>query len=62
MRLLLCGDVCPTSKNEHLFASGDVAALFGDCRELFSGNDLNFVNLEVALTDGASRSKRSGRI
>ncbi|MBE6702266.1 MAG: CapA family protein [Ruminococcaceae bacterium] len=51
MKLLLCGDICPTSKNEALFASGDIKALFGDTTTLFEGNDLHFINLECALTE-----------
>ena len=51
MKLLLCGDICPTPKNEALYAGGDIAALYGDTVTLFEGNDLNFVNLECALTD-----------
>ena len=60
MKLLLCGDICPTAKNEALFANGDVNALFGNVAALFSGNDLNFANLECALTDGGEPIVKKG--
>ena len=60
MKLLLCGDICPTQKNEAWYASGDVAALYGDTATLFEGNDLNFVNLECALTEQETPIKKIG--
>lgn len=51
MKLLLCGDVCPTALTDAYFANGDVKTLFGDVATLFDGNDVNLVNLECALTD-----------
>lgn len=50
MKTLLLGDVCPTEYNDHIFAQKDVATLFTDVVTLFEGNDVNFVNLECALT------------
>lgn len=50
MRALLLGDVSPTASNRHLFECGDIETLFADTRSLFEGNDINFVNLECALT------------
>ena len=60
MKLLLCGDICPTQKTEALFAAGNVEALFGGTAALFKGNDLNVVNLECALTDGDTPIKKIG--
>lgn len=60
MKLLLCGDICPTAKNEALFAQGDVTALFGEIATLFEGNDLNVANLECALTDGGEPIVKKG--
>ena len=51
MKLLLCGDVCPTALTDPYFAKGDVETLFSDVATLFDGNDVNMVNLECALTD-----------
>ena len=51
MKTLLVGDVSPTAVTNPLFAAGDVEALFSDVVSLFEGNDVNFVNLECALTD-----------
>lgn len=60
MKTLLLGDVCPTTDSNPLFEIGDVDTLFTDTLELFKGNDLNFVNLECTLTDGASPIKKFG--
>ena len=60
MKLLLCGDICPTQKTEALFAAGNVEALFGEAAALFKGSDLNVVNLECALTDGGAPIKKIG--
>ena len=51
MKTLLLGDVSPTALTNPLFEKKDVAALFTDTVSLFEGNDINFVNLECALTD-----------
>ena len=51
MRTLLLGDMSPTVVTNPLFEKKDVEALFHDAVSLFRGNDVNFVNLECALTD-----------
>jgi len=51
MKTLFLGDICPTAVSEERFEKGDVASLFGDTASLFTGNDLNMVNLECAVTD-----------
>lgn len=51
MKTLLLGDLSPTIVTEPLFAGGDIQALFHDTVTLFAGNDVNFVNLECALTE-----------
>lgn len=56
MKLLLCGDVSPTPSTNPLFKEKQINRLFSKkALNLFEGNDVNFVNLEVALTehDGA---------
>lgn len=55
MKCLFLGDMSPTAVTSPLFEKRDAAALFNDTVSLFEGNDLNFVNLECALTehDGA---------
>ena len=60
MKALLLGDVCPTQVTNPLFETGDINTLFTDTLELFKGNDLNFVNLECALTDSTSPIKKFG--
>ena len=51
MKTLLLGDLSPTSLTNPLFDQMDTETLFQDAVTLFEGNDINFVNLECALTD-----------
>jgi len=60
MKALLLGDLCPIGPSTALFAAGDVAGLFTDTVGLFRGNDINFVNLECALTESENRIKKFG--
>lgn len=60
MKLLLCGDVCPTALTDPCFAKGDVETLFSDVASIFEGNDVNLVNLECALTDKETPIKKIG--
>ena len=60
MKLLLCGDVCPTARTDPYFAKGDVETLFSDVASLFEGNDVNLVNLECALTDKETPIQKIG--
>ncbi|MBQ9977646.1 MAG: CapA family protein [Clostridia bacterium] len=60
MKALLLGDVVPTDATNPLFESGDVKTLFTDTLHLFKDNDINFVNLECALTDGSTPIKKFG--
>ena len=50
MKALLLGDVSPTIITEPLFVQKDVETLFTDVVTLFKGNDINFVNMECAIT------------
>lgn len=60
MKALLLGDVCPMEKTNPLFEKGDIETLFTDTLELFRGNDINFVNLECALTEHDVPIKKFG--
>lgn len=61
MKSLLVGDLSPTALTDPYFAEKNVDALFSKgVQELFKGNDINFVNLEVALTDYAEGIKKFG--
>lgn len=60
MKALLLGDVCPTEETKFLFENGDIQTLFTDTRTLFKGNDINFVNLECAVTACAKGIKKFG--
>ena len=51
MKLLLLGDICPTSKNYSLFDAYDKKALFGDTLSLFERHDYSVANIECALTE-----------
>jgi len=60
MKTLLLGDVSPTKDNASLFSKKDTEKLFGDTVSLFLGNDINFVNLECALTESENEIKKYG--
>lgn len=60
MKALLLGDVSPTQSNRELFQTGDIGTLFTDTLSLFEGNDINFVNIECALTDTESPITKIG--
>lgn len=50
MKLVICGDVCPTDVEE-LFVKGETEALFHDVPSAFSGADRVLINLECSLTE-----------
>lgn len=50
MKTLFLGDLSPTPTTNPLFAKGDIKNLFNDTISLFQNNDVNFINLECALT------------
>ncbi len=60
MRALLVGDLSPTSVTDPLFANQKIDELFHDVRDLFVGNQVNFVNLECALTDHTQSIEKFG--
>ena len=60
MKTLLLGDVSPTVVSDPLFQMKDVETLFTDTATLFEGNDVNFVNLECALTDSDADIEKFG--
>ncbi len=57
MKTLFVGDICATPATEELYRSRNTQKLFGDTVELFKNTDMNFINLECAITesDGAIR-------
>lgn len=60
MKVLLLGDVSPTIVTEPLFVQKDVETLFTDVVTLFKGNDINFVNLECAVTQCEKNIEKFG--
>lgn len=60
MKALLLGDVSPTAVTNPLFEEQNVGALFTDVVTLFEGNDVNFVNLECALTESEKSIEKFG--
>ena len=61
MKTLLLGDVSPKAKHViDLFDKKDVKALFSDAISLFKDNDINFINLECAITDSENEIKKFG--
>ena len=62
MKLIVCGDLCPTPLTRPYFDSGDLTALFGDTLPLLRGGDFSVVNLECALTDGDRGIRKLGAL
>ena len=60
MKTLLLGDLSPTADIEPIFERQDMEALFRDTLPLFSGNDINFVNVECAITDSDAAIEKFG--
>ena len=60
MKTLLLGDLSPTAETNPLFITGDAEKLFTDTLSLFKGNDVNFLNLECALTEYDKDIKKFG--
>ncbi len=60
MKTLLLGDLSPTIITDSLFKEQNTEKLFFDTIDLFDGNDINFVNLECALTDHDTPIKKFG--
>lgn len=60
MKALLLGDLSPTEDIDPIFKTKNVDALFGESVSIFEGNDINFVNLECAITDSENGIKKFG--
>lgn len=60
MKTLLLGDLSPTNDMDPYFKSRDIKALFDDTLPLFEGKDVNFVNLECAITEHDVGIKKFG--
>lgn len=60
MKALLLGDMSPTITTNPLFERGETKVLFTDTLQLFEGNDINFVNLECAITESDTAIKKFG--
>ncbi len=60
MRLLLLGDLSPTSVTAEIFKEKDIETLFTDTLPLFRGNDFCLANLECALTETEEEIKKFG--
>ena len=60
MKTLLLGDLSPTPATNPLFEKHDIETLFSDTLPLFEGNDVNFLNLECALTDAEQPIEKFG--
>jgi len=60
MKALFLGDLSPTVVTNPLFAQKDISVLFRDTVSLFEGKDINFVNLECALTDATQAIEKFG--
>jgi len=60
MKALLLGDLSPTDVTNPLFQKKESEKLFTDTLPVFQGNDINFVNLECALTESEKGIEKFG--
>lgn len=60
MKIMLMGDFCPKENTNELFKQKDINTLFGDFLPLLEGNDINFVNIECALTESDGGIEKIG--
>lgn len=60
MKLLIGGDVVPTSSNERYFTDGDIKTLFGKTCDLAKQADRVLINLECALTNSDNAIAKFG--
>ena len=60
MKLMLMGDFCSRDFSKPYFIKQDIDTLFGDAISLFDGNDINFVNLECAITESDKDIEKFG--
>ena len=60
MKIMLMGDFCPKENTNELFKQKDLKTLFGDFLPYFEGNDINFVNIECALTESNGAIEKFG--
>jgi poly-gamma-glutamate capsule biosynthesis protein CapA/YwtB (metallophosphatase superfamily) len=60
IKILFTGDFCPINRIEKLALKQDFGAIFNDFIDVFSGNDLNVVDLECPLTEADSLRLKIG--
>ncbi len=60
MIITIGGDVCVTDSNKEMFANTETNKLFTNVIDVFAASDINFVNLECALTESENRIKKFG--
>ena len=60
MRLILCGDICPTPATCDSFENHDLSALLGTALPVIQQGDYAVANLECALTDGGQPIRKKG--
>ncbi len=59
MKLLICGDICPTSDYRTIFNSS-YKELFGDVLSLIKNSDYAICNLECPATDSENKTTKTG--
>lgn len=58
MKLLICGDICPTNDYRNLFDNPD--KLFGDVADLIKNSDFALCNFECPATDSQAKILKTG--
>lgn len=62
MRIIFCGDLCPTEATRPAFDCGDLDALMGDVPSVIKGCDFAVANLECALTESDTPIRKIGAL
>ena len=62
LKMIFCGDLCPTETTRPAFDRGDLTALMGDVPALIRSGDFAVVNLECALTNRDTPIRKIGSL
>ncbi len=60
VKLLIAGDIIPTTENEQLMVDGSYAEIMGDTLDIFKSVDFRFCNIEGVLTDRGVAINKAG--
>lgn len=61
-KIIVCGDLCPTTDNLNLFENSNEKELFNDILPILQNGDLTFGNCEFVLTENPEGIEKTGPI